>query len=86
MQQAQRQKQNTQGANKRNNDNNNRRGKQNEGRVARPTAPSKQVLMAAPDALPLTQNSQQVAASAAKIDALVLEKLSEAKQQPNATS
>ncbi len=85
QQQMERQQQNRQGANKRKNDNN-RRGNQNEARVTRPTAPTKQTLMAAPDAVPLTQSTQQVTASAAKIDALVSEKLSEAKQKPNATA
>lgn len=55
-------------------------------RSQRPSAPPKQLLQAANDALPLAETPQQVKEAAAKIDALVLEKLSEAKQQPNALS
>lgn len=59
---------------------------QSETRAARPIAPTRQVLSAAPEALPLKESPQSVAEAAAKIDALVQEKLTEAKQKPNATT
>ncbi len=86
MQRPQAQPQNQAGGNRRGNGSKNRRGRRDEATPtsARISAPVKQVLTVAPDALPLVQSTLKVADAAAKIDALVLERLGEAKQKPNA--
>ena len=79
------QQQAQQNRNNANRNNKGKRGQQNEARATpKVAAPGKQVLALAPNALPLVQSASQVSEAAAKIDALVLEKLNEAHQKPNA--